>query len=167
VRAAAFGGGPEGVRPFLGGERRPTLALRIAAGARGPSRSLAWRNADLRSYLVSPVVCRGRLIGLSETRRRLVCVDLATGRTVWVGEGGYPQYASLVVAGDRLLVLRSDGELEVVRADREEFAVAGRWTVAASGGTWSHLAVAGSWLYVKDAGTLRCFDLAAGQGPRR
>ena len=148
---------------LVGGEKRATIALKIEASDGRAACRVAWENKDLRSYLTSPVVFRDHLVGLDNSRNRLVCIDLATGRTAWTRRGyegeGEIAYASLVVAGEQLLVLRGDGSLDVLEANPERYVRRARWRVGEAGKTWSHLAVAGSRLFLKDREWLKCYEL--------
>ena len=117
----------------------------------------AWSNPQLRCYISSPVVFKGCLVGLN-SRNELVCVDLASGKTAWAG-GHFGTYATLVVAGEVLLVLGRDGELHVLEANPKKLVRLARWCLPVKPPVWSHLAVAGSRLYVKDHTDVLCFDL--------
>jgi outer membrane protein assembly factor BamB len=145
---------------IFGGEKKPTVALRLKEGKDGAlTQEVAWKNKDLLAYLTSPVVMNDRLIGLDARLNRLVAVDLANGETAWT-HGGMSSYASLVVAGDRLLVLTNEGELRVLSVTPDRAVEQRKWQVA-PGGTWAHLAVVGSRLYLKDKENVLCYDLAA------
>jgi len=140
------------------GEQKPAIALRIT---REQNRSVAkevWNNPDLKAYLTSPVVFKDHMVGADSMTKRLVCIDLASGKTVWTSPR-LPGYISLVVAGDRLLVMTSGGELVQVKCDTTKYEEIGRWKLSSTGDVWSHLAIVGSKLFVKDKESLLCFDL--------
>jgi outer membrane protein assembly factor BamB len=144
---------------IFGGEAKPTIALRIEKEGQQVNKTVAWTNKDLRAYLTSPVVFRDHLVGLSHFRKQLVCLDLEGGQTKWT-EDDFGDYASLVVAGEQLLVLTGEGELHVLEANPNKFVRRAHWRVSDEGKTWSHLAVAGSRLYFKDKQHLICLDVA-------
>src|SRR5262245_62226162 len=66
------------------------------------------------------------------------------------------KYCSVVVAGDRLLILDTKGLLTLVKADASGYQ--GR-TKVSDGQTWSHLALVGSRIYVRNRQQLVCLDL--------
>jgi outer membrane protein assembly factor BamB len=147
-------------RVIIGGEGRPTIALQIT---RQDDRIVArevWRSAALSAYLATPVVMQDHLIGLDDRSRRLVCIDLLSGKRTWESPRT-GRYVSLVSAEDQILALNEQGRLFVVAATAREYKPLGSWEVSKAGGTLSHLAVAGSRLYVKDRTHLHCFDLAS------
>src|SRR5262249_46309831 len=128
-----------------------------------------WRSSALNAYLVTPLVMKDHLIGLDDRSRRLVCLDLLSGKRTWESPR-IGRYVSLVSAGEQILALDEHGRLLVVAATAREYMPRGSWTVSRAGGTFfTQLAVAGSRLYVKDRTHLHCFDLApytAAGGPR-
>jgi hypothetical protein len=143
---------------LVGGEGKPTVALRIEKRDGILTPSQAWSNPQLRSYLTTPVMFRDHVVGHNYPRRELVCVSLATGRTAWT-QLSMGKHASIIRAGTDLLVLTYEGELHVLEAKPEKFIRKARWKLPVKGPVWAHLSVAGSRLYVKDHTDLHCFDL--------
>jgi outer membrane protein assembly factor BamB len=144
----------------IGGENRATVALRIEAGRTGLDKKVAWKNEDLRSGMISPVVWQNRLLGLNELRRQLVAVDLETGKTDWIEED-VANFGTLVVASDHLFVLKKEGFLLVFKLSPQGATRLGEWRVSEKGEVWSHLALAHGKLYIKDVDGLYCFELPA------
>jgi outer membrane protein assembly factor BamB len=142
---------------IFGGEDRPTLAMRVSQADGKPVAKLAWENPQLKAYMTSPVAFKGHLAGLTRLGR-LVCLDLATGKTTWQG-GSFGTYGSLVVAGDNLLVLDSKGELHVFAANPKKMERRARWELTENTPVWGHLAVSGGRLYVRDNTDLMCFEM--------
>ena len=89
-----------------------------------------------------------------------MCIRLSDGKKAWSSPGRMGEYVSIVRAGSRLLVLRTNGELLLVAADPSGYRELGRTRVASSP-TWAHLALAGNRIYVKDRTGLACFELAS------
>jgi outer membrane protein assembly factor BamB len=74
-----------------------------------------WKRQDLGTFVPTPAVYKGRVI-LVRDRGEVVCLDPATGETVW--EGAFPKhrsnfYASPLIAGDKLYAPREDGTVFV------------------------------------------------------
>ena len=91
----------------LGGEGDVTATHRI------------WKREDAGSFVPTPAECGGRVYVLGD-KGELVCVEPATGKTIWSGE--LPKdtphyYASPLVAGGRLYAAREDGMIYVVGLD--------------------------------------------------
>src|SRR5439155_163926 len=100
-----------------------------------------WKALDDRSSYASPVIrSPGR------------------GEPAWTSPSVNGKYFSLVLAGDAVLVLNSEGELRAFKADPGECTELAKWRVSGKG-VWAHLAVAGNRLYVKDKDTLYCYEL--------
>ncbi len=144
------------------GEAKPTTALNITQDGDKLTQKIAWINADLGTYLSTPVVFKDHLLGFSNRGGRLVCIDLATGKTAWTSPKGIAKMlASFVVAGDQILVLSDTGKLHAIAADTTEYKPLGEWKVAEPGAIWSQLAVVGNRLYIKDKENLTCYELGA------
>ena len=145
---------------IVAGEARPTTALRVTDTGGEVTAAKAWECPDLRTYLTTPVVVKDHLIGHDMRTNRVVCVSLETGEPAWTSPNAAGKYFSLVAAGDAVLILNSEGELRVFKADVTEYRELAKWTVSGKG-VWAHLAVAGNRLYVKDKDTLHCYELPA------
>ena len=82
-----------------------------------------WKREDVGVFVASPALYEGRLY-LLRHRGEVVCLDPATGRTIWAGalpEHRTPYYASPMIANGRLYAAREDGTVFVVRVkDRFE-----------------------------------------------
>jgi quinoprotein glucose dehydrogenase len=141
---------------LVGGGDQPTTALRIEGKSGKVQSTVAWRNKNLRCTLTTPVIFRDHLYGVG-TNGRLVCLELATGKTLWVG-GDFGRYVSLAIAGDQLLVLTEAGELHVIEPTPAAFTLRGRLQLSDQGATWSSLAIADNRLYVKDKRNVLCFE---------
>jgi len=140
---------------IAGGLDQPVRALRIVAGKGGGwSAEKMWENGEVATYLSSPVLVGGRLVGLSDRRKgQFFCLDAATGKTLWLSEGRAADSASLVAAGGTILALTTGGELIVFDAAGPAFKELKRYTVADTP-TWAHLTVLPDGILVKDERSL-------------
>ena len=143
---------------IIAGEAKPTTALRVTETGGKVKTETAWASTDLKTYLTTPVVVADHLIGHDMRTNRIVCVSLENGELAWASQNVKGKYFSLVVAGSAVLVLTSEGELIVFKADAKECTELARWKVSEKG-SWAHLALAGNRLYVKDKDTLYCYEL--------
>ncbi|HUP22371.1 MAG TPA: PQQ-binding-like beta-propeller repeat protein [Thermoanaerobaculia bacterium] len=131
-----------------------TFALRVRREAGSWTATEVWRNADVPQYMSSPVLHDGLLFGLSHLKRgQLFCLDAATGGTVWLSEGRIGVNASLLLAGDRLVVSTTDGVLLVGSASRSEWQPESRHEIATTP-VWAHPAPVRDGILVKDRTTL-------------
>lgn len=136
------------------GLENPTIALRVVkTGARWTT-APAWRNDDVAMYMSSPAVSGPAVYGLStKNRGQFFAIDSASGKTLWLTRGREAENASIVRAGEYLLMGTTDSELIVARANAARFEEVKRYTVADSA-MWAHPAFAGRTIIVKDVDKL-------------
>jgi hypothetical protein len=140
------------------GEAKTTVALRIIEENGKVKAEPAWKTDDLRTYLTTPVVFGDHLVGHDMRTNRMACINLSTGETAWTSPRVPGKYHSVVVAGNAILVLNSEGVLYGFEATPKECVELGKWKVADKV-TWSYLGVADNCLYVKDKDTLYCYEV--------
>jgi outer membrane protein assembly factor BamB len=130
--------------------------LRVA----GPKPEVVWSGDDILSSHYSPVVQhRGFLYGFDgrqEQRCRLRCVELQTGKVRWSEERFGA--GSLLMIGDKLLILTERGELLVAPALPDKFMPSVRAQILGSD-IRAHPALAHGLFYARDKGALVCIDL--------
>lgn len=133
----------------------PTIALRVSVGpGKGWTATPAWRNEQVSIYMSSPAASGNTLFGLSHKNRgQLFALDATTGKTLWVGKGREAENASIVRAGDHLLLATTNSELIVAKATGAAFEEVKRYTIAESA-IWAHPAFTGRTIVVKDVDTL-------------
>ena len=136
------------------GLENPTIALRISkAGVRWTT-APAWRNEEVAMYMSSPAVSGTAVYGLStKNRGQFFAIDAASGKTLWLTRGREAENASIVRAGDYLLMTTTNSELVVAKANPARFEEVKRYTVADSS-TWAHPAFTGRTIIVKDVDKL-------------
>ncbi|MEM1246878.1 MAG: PQQ-binding-like beta-propeller repeat protein [Acidobacteriota bacterium] len=145
---------------LFGGVGRGTLALQPQRRAEGWEPRKVWERPDRTFYLSSPVLYRDMLVGLSDKRKgQLVAIDARTGEDRFVGEGRFAESASLVSAGNHLLVLTVEGELLVLAWKGSTFREIARYLVAETP-SWAHLAVSGDVLLIRDSESLTAWRVA-------
>ena len=113
-----------------------------------------WTNTEVGSYLSTPVVDGGRIYGLSHKKKgQWFCVDLATGKTLWLTDGRQADNAAILAGAGVLFALDTEGSLTVAKADAAGWRPLRKWSVAASA-TWAHPVVLSDGILVKDVDTL-------------
>lgn len=125
-----------------------------------------WHEKDsLSTHYSSAIVMGGHLYGFhghgwEKSGPALRCIELATGRVAW--EEPKNGSGTLVRCGDRLLILRDTGELQLATASPQGFKVDHRAQVL-SRTVRSYPAVADGRVFLKGPRQLVCLDLAASQ----
>jgi outer membrane protein assembly factor BamB len=99
----------------------------------------------------TPVVVDGYAYMRLENNR-FSCMDLKTGETKWRTKP-YGKYASLVVAGDKIMALDERGDLILFKANPEKFEAIDSRKVADD--SWAHLAATKDRLFVRDLNALK------------
>lgn len=125
----------------------------------GPSAATeVWANDDVMSSQYTTCVEHdGYLYGIDGRQdvggARLRCFDPRTGKVLWTEEAFGT--GNLILAGDKLLVMRTEGDLVVVAAQPEAYRELGRLKVF--GSTVQALpALSSGLLLVRDTRTLKC-----------
>ena len=121
---------------------------------------MTYTNRVLRNHL-SPGILLGEYLyafnGEAKQDTDFRCIHLPTGELKWSRKD--PAFGSLILAGDKLVVLSEKGELLLGRASPEGFKPLARAKVL-SGLGWTPPALADGRLYVRNArGELRCLEL--------
>jgi outer membrane protein assembly factor BamB len=133
----------------------PTMAYAITAGpGKGWTATPRWRNEQLSMYMSSPAASGSTIFGLSNKNRgQFFAIDAATGKTLWAGKGREAENASIVRAGNFLLLATTNSELIVARPSATAFEEVKRYTIADSA-MWAHPAFTGRSIIVKDVDKL-------------
>ena len=141
------------------GLENPTIALRIARTGTQWTATPAWSNDQVSMYMSSPAAIGTTVYGLSNKNRgQFFAIDAATGKTLWTTKGRDAENASIVRAGDYLLLGTTNSELIVAKANPARFEELKRYTVADSA-MWAHPAFAGRTIVVKDVDKLIAWGL--------
>lgn len=144
--------------PLMVGENLVLLSASYGTGAvllEIPSKKKVWSSDDVLScHYSTPVFREGYLYGFhgrQEEGQSLRCVEAKTGKVAWKQDGFGA--GTVTLAGDRLLVLRENGELVAAPAAREGFRPSGRARIL-SGVVRAYPAVAEGVLFARDEKTL-------------
>jgi outer membrane protein assembly factor BamB len=109
-----------------------------------------WENKQASMYMSTPVVADGILYCFTEKQRgSLFALDPKTGKTLWGGTPRQGDNAALIVLGEKLLVLTTDGRLNVAAFGREGLETSAEYKVAETP-TWAHPAVLEGGILIKD-----------------
>ncbi len=127
----------------------------------------AWKNIEAQPNITHGVRVGGHYYGIGDPAK-LVCVDIATGKTAWSDDSlFFPDakraMAAFIVMGQNILALTSGGELCLFEASPNGFNELGR--TQACGINWCMPAYVDGRLFVRDGikkkgGNLICLHLA-------
>ena len=132
----------------------PTIGYAITSSGGKWTATPRWRNDAVTMYMSSPAANGSTIFGLSNKNRgQLFAIDAATGKTLWQGKGREAENASIVRAGNFLLITTTNSEMIVARPSPTAFEEVKRYTIADSA-TWAHPAFAGRNIIVKDVDKL-------------
>ena len=115
---------------------------------------------DLLSPDSATPVASGRFI--VGCRAGLQCLDHRSGLTPAAGSGdpAFSEFASIIAAGDRVLVTTREGEMLLVRVSGERCEILGRQFPFGEGGEiYSAPALVGSRLFLRNNHEIACFEL--------
>lgn len=148
-----------GASVIVAGVRRGTYALTPRRGDGDVTVETTWSNREAEFYMSSPVLHDGVLYGFSKRRRgQLVALDAATGASLW-SHDLEADNAAVLLAGTRLVILTTDGELRVGQAAREGWSEERRYALDDSG-TWAHPVLLGDRLLIKGATHLAAWRIS-------
>jgi outer membrane protein assembly factor BamB len=133
--------------------------VRIVKEGKAWTAKAAWENAEVATYLSTPVLDGGKLYGLSHRKRgQYFCLDATTGKTLWLSEGRQAENAAILAGAGALFLLDTDGAMIVAARDAPAFKPLRTWRVAESA-TWAHPALLEGIVLVKDVDTLALWRL--------
>jgi len=141
-----------GIQP-RGGD---VFAFTPEPGKRLPYERAVWRYEARTADVPSPLYYRDRLYILNGVRRRLICLDPATGNEVWEGDlgGGARFWCSPTAGNGKIFCLNEAGQVVVVEAG-DTFRVIGRADFG-DGPCQSSVAISGGRIYIRTARKLHC-----------
>lgn len=115
-----------------------------------------WQENGAEANMSSPVIHKGHAY-MHLRNKRVVCVDLATGKTTWTSPKTYGEYWSMVGNGDKILALDNRGLLFLMEANPKEFKIISERKVSDQE-TWGHLAVVGTELFIREQKGLSAWE---------
>lgn len=117
-----------------------------------------WRHRDVSFDMSSPVVNDGLVYGFSEFKMgRIACLDPVTGKVLWEGEPRAGKNAQFLSLPGHVATLTDDGQLRILRANRENYDQIRNYRVA-EGNTWTAPALVGNKLLIKSGNELSAWQ---------
>lgn len=136
------------------------MVVKISEGSDGVELEELWRSREMKNHFSSSVYYQGHIYGFDGGTFK--CIDALTGEFQW-GKRGLGK-GSLIVAGDRLIVLGDRGQLVLVEATAEEYRELASARVL-GGKTWTSPAFAGGQLFLRNQEKMVALDLNAPPSP--
>ncbi len=134
-------------------------SIRVERGSDGWTTRNVWHTDEVSLHMTNGVAVDGVLVGLSHLNSgQYFALDLDSGRVLWKSAPRQAENAGIVRAGPLVFSLQDDGELVVIRMNRDELRVVARYDVATSA-TWTQPTLAGNRIYVKDVSSLTLFTV--------
>ena len=132
-------------------------AWKLASSDQGWAAQQLWHNRDVSLSMSSPVLAGGLIVGFSQFRKgQIFVLDPGDGELLWRGAGRWGEHATLIAAGDRLLVFREDGSLLVGEVSASGFRPSRTYRVGSSR-MWSHPAIVGKLILIRDRNRLKVY----------
>jgi outer membrane protein assembly factor BamB len=150
--------------------RRGARVLRLSHDGATPKAEQVWKNKALSGDVCSSVLVDGCIYGSDveqaqanprgDTQSRFKCLELATGRELWVSDA--PGHASILACGEKLILLNEAGFLIVVEASPAGYMELARRHVAEGAKPcWTPPAVYKGRLLVRNQQMLACYQIGA------
>jgi outer membrane protein assembly factor BamB len=113
-----------------------------------------WSNQEVSMYMSSPVLAGNLMFGFSHKNKgQFFCLDANTGKTLWLSDPRQGDNAAILQLGQRLVLLKDDGELIIAQVSAKGFEPIRRYKVADSP-TWAHPLALETGIVIKDADSL-------------
>ncbi len=109
-------------------------------------------NLKYEGNMSTPVVVNGHAYVLGKDKR-LICVNVETGKETWRTEERFGEYWSLVANKDKILALDQRGILYLLKANAKEFDQLAKRKISDSE-TWAHIAVCDDEIIIRDLNAL-------------
>ncbi len=97
--------------------RRVLLAIKPDGKGNVTDSHVAWRSSEGGVYVPSPITT-GDYLFTTMTNGKVHCIDVATGKILWIEEHG-PQYASPVIANGLIYMPNDEGMISVIQPGPE------------------------------------------------
>lgn len=139
------------------GYNRGSALLKVTDG----DPDVVWKSKELQNQLSTSVLIDGFLYGIHgdvDAGTQLRCLELTTGKVGWSEESFHP--SAMAAAGNRLIIITSDGELVIAKASSKNFQAISQHDLI-NGKCWTSPTLSGGLLYVRSVdGELTCLNLS-------
>jgi outer membrane protein assembly factor BamB len=123
----------------------------------GSSAKAIWENKSMQAHFSSPVFYKGFIFGNTDPGK-LICLDPATGKTLW-SKDGFEKGGLMAIENTLICAVGNTGDVVMVDANGTTYKELGRFSPLGNGEMWAAPIVANGKLYVRNKVALGCFDL--------
>jgi outer membrane protein assembly factor BamB len=121
-----------------------------------------WRSDEILSSQYTTSIASEKMVFGVHGRQdaaaaELRCVNPLTRQVIWKKSGF--GYATMILADDKLLIMKTDGELVLAAADTKQYRELARADLFDGATTRALPSLSNGLFYVRDGKTLKCFDL--------
>jgi RNA polymerase sigma factor (sigma-70 family) len=139
-------------------------ALRLERDGQGIAVRQVWQAKGTPLACCSPVLVGDQVIGMSSRLGgSFFCLDARTGTTLWESPGREGDHASIMRAGNVLLILTEKGRLIIVKPSATAYEPIAEYQVSDTD-TYAHPLFLGERILIRDAATLRSFRIGEDAG---
>jgi outer membrane protein assembly factor BamB len=147
---------------------RGTTCLELNVKGGGCSVKEIWRAKALDNEHGGIIVVDGYIYGQADgnhKNRRMVCLDLKTGKTMWSTPDLAGKRTSTISLADGMFYVMTDqGEVALVRPSPKRLEVISRFSLpkGGKGAAWAHMVICNGRLHIRHGEFLYVYDVKAG-----
>lgn len=151
-----------GVALACGPKGSPVCAVKLGGNSKLSDAAVAWQSAmrDVTSDVPTPLFYKGRFYVLNGDKKKLLCLDPASGKIIWDGDLATRARieASPTAGDDKIYVMDFPGNVFVVSASGDEFKPLGSAMMGDEGDNKlrSSIAISQGQLFIRTGKSLYC-----------
>ncbi len=135
-----------------------TFAVRVQKQGNVWSTQKVWDIDEISMYMSSPIYIDGKVIGMSHRRQgQFFAIDAKSGSILWTSTGKIAENAALIADDKSIVILKDDGELQIVSPNARNFEAIRTYNVSKTS-TWAHPVPISSGLLIKDNDSLTLWN---------
>lgn len=140
------------------------IAVKIKINTDGSEPTLIWKNSDINPHIGGMVLVGDYIYGSTHdtnSRGRWVCVDWATGKTMWITEW-YNKGAIISADGMLYIIEEKSGNVGLVKPGSEKLELVSSFQVAKGEGPyWAHPVIDKGRLFIRHGEYLAAYSIKA------
>ena len=127
-----------------------TYAVRVEKKPGAWTTQKVWENQDVSMYMSSPIYIDGMIVGMSHKKQgQFFGLDSKSGSILWTSPAKMAENAALVGNEDSILILKDDGEIQILSTHLKQFSAVKTYNVSNTQ-TWAHPIPIASGLLIKN-----------------
>lgn len=135
-----------------------TFAVHVQKNNEGWSTNKVWEIDEVSMYMSSPLYMDGKIIGMSHRKQgQFFAIDAKSGLILWSSQPNIADNASFLANEKSILILKDDGEIQVLNGNANKFEPIRTYKVSNSA-TWAHPVPVTAGLLIKNDDSLILFE---------